>query len=69
MIKKAHALLQQKSDELDEGEPAVGSANVFPAYLAKVGKTNSIGVLGNAGVCVQILLLRFCTFKKSLAEI
>lgn len=51
MVKKAHALLQQKSDELDEVEPAVGRANVFPFYSAKVGKSKSTIVLGNTGVC------------------
>ena len=38
-MKKA-PVLQQKINELNEVESAVGSANVFPFYLAKVGKTN-----------------------------
>lgn len=51
MMKKAHALLLEKSNELHEVEPAVGTANVFPFSLAKVGMSNSTIVLGNTGVC------------------
>lgn len=56
MMKKA-PVLQQKSNELNEVESAVGSANVFPFYLAKVGKTNPASVLRNTGVCPNPLTL------------